>query len=82
VKRVVKLADTLALPFSVRVQLLAIPLHAPPQPARPQAKAVPAVKVTWVPGAKLALQVEPQSIPEGELVTLPPGLPIIDADRV
>jgi len=38
-KRVVKLADALVFAFIVTVQVLAIPLHAPPQPARPQAAA-------------------------------------------
>jgi hypothetical protein len=81
VKRVVKLADTLVSAFIVTVQL-PIPLHAPPQPARPQAAAAPAVKVTCVPGTKLALHVAPQSIAEGELVTLPPGLPATDTESI
>jgi hypothetical protein len=29
---------------------------------------------------KLALQVDPQSIPAGELVTVPPGLPMTETD--
>ena len=78
---VVKAADTLALAFSVTLQP-AMPPQAPPQPARPQAAAGVAVSVTWVPLLKFALQVEPQSIPAGELVTLPPGLPITETERV
>jgi hypothetical protein len=78
---VVKAADTLAFAFSVTLQP-AIPVQAPPQPARPQAAAGVAVSVTWVPAAKFALQVEPQSIPDGELVTVPPGLPITETARV
>src|SRR5205085_8342188 len=74
---VVKPADTLASAFIVRVQL-PIPLHAPPHPARPQALLAIALNVTWVPDGKLALQVEPQLIPAGELTTLPPGLPTMD----
>jgi hypothetical protein len=81
VNRVIKLADTLVLAFSVTLQP-PIPLHAPPQPERPQAAAGLAVKVTCVPGAKLTLQVEPQSIPAGELVTLPPGPPLTETVRV
>ena len=75
VNRVVKLADTLVFAFIV-TEHRPIPPQAPPQPARPQAAAGLALSVTCVPAAKLALQVEPQSIPEGALVTLPPGLPM------
>jgi hypothetical protein len=81
VNRVVKIADTLVFAFNVTEQLLASPLHAPPQLARPQAVAGVAVSVTVVPAPKLALQVEPQSMPDGELVTLPPGLPMTDTER-
>src|SRR5439155_27135478 len=79
VNRVVKLADTLVFPFIV-TEHPPIPPQAPSQPARPQAVAGPAVRVTCVPAAKLALQVEPQSIPAGELVTLPPGLPTSETE--
>jgi len=44
-KRVVKLADALVFAFIVTVQVLAIPLHAPPQPARPQAAAGLALRI-------------------------------------
>jgi hypothetical protein len=75
-----KLADTLVLAFSVTVQP-PIPLQTPPQPANPQPLAGEAVRVTCVPAAKLVLQVEPQSIPEGALVTFPPGPPISETER-
>src|SRR5580704_1376319 len=78
---VVKAADTLAFAFSVTLQP-AMPLQAPPQPARPQAAAGVALSVTWVPLLKFALQVEPQSIPAGELVTLPTGMAITETERV
>src|SRR5437588_6523264 len=78
---VAKLAATLVFAFSVTVQLGAIPLHAPLQPAKPQPASRVAVSVTWPPGAKPALQVAPQSIPAGELVTLPPGLPMTETAR-
>ena len=78
---VAKLAAALAFAFSVMVQLVPSPLHAPLQPANPHAAAGVAVSVTWAPGAKAALQVEPQSIPDGELVTVPPGLPITETAR-
>ena len=64
-----KLADRLVLAFSVRAQL-PMPLQAPAQPASPQPLAGEAVNVTSVPALKLALQVEPQSIPVGALVAL------------
>ena len=76
-----KLADTLVFPLIVKVQL-PMPLHPPPQPARPQAPSGMAVKVTCVPELKLWLQLDPQSIPEGELVTLPPELATSESDRV
>src|SRR5207302_4146391 len=81
VNRVVKRADTLVFVFIVTVQP-PIPPQAPLQPARPQAAAGLALKVTCVPAAKLALQVKPQSIPVGELVTLPPGPPLSETVRV
>jgi hypothetical protein len=70
--RVLNLADTLVFPFTVTVQVLASPLHAPPQPKNPQAKAFGvAVRVTFCPGVKLSLQTEPQLMSGGELVTVP-----------
>jgi hypothetical protein len=48
-----------------------VPLQAPLQPLNFQPLAAVAVRVTWVPGAKLALQVDGQLMPEGELVTVP-----------
>jgi hypothetical protein len=56
--------------FIVTMQV-PVPLHAPPQPLKVQLLAGAAVSVTGVPGAKLALQVVGQSIPPGELVTVP-----------
>src|SRR6478735_3843166 len=48
--------------------------QAPPQPAKVELAAGTAVRVTTVPTSNLAEQVEPQSIPTGELVTPPePG---------
>ena len=78
---VVKLAAAPVFAFNVTVQLVPIPLQAPLQPVSPQPAFGAAVSVTWVIGEKPALQVEPQSIPEGELVTLPPGLPITETAR-
>src|SRR6202035_860410 len=81
VNSVAKLADMLVSAFRVTVQL-PMPLHAPPQPARPHPAAGVPVSVTEVPWAKLALQVAPQSMPEAELVTVPPGLPKTETERL
>ena len=72
-------AEMLVSAFIVTLQP-PIPLHAPLQPESPQPLAAVAVSVTWLPAAKFALQVEPQSIAEGELVTLPPGLPTTETE--
>lgn len=59
-------------PFTVTVQVLASPLHAPPHPKKPQPEAFGvAVSVTCCPGVKLSLQTEPQLMSLGELVTVP-----------
>ena len=45
-KSVEKVADALVFAFIVTVQLLATPLHAPPQPKKPQVGAGLAFRVT------------------------------------
>ena len=40
------------------------------------------MSVTWAPGAKVAEQLDPQSIPAGALVTVPPPLPARTTVRV
>jgi hypothetical protein len=45
-KRVEKVADAFVFAFVVTVQLLAMPLHAPPQPKKPQLAAGLAFRVT------------------------------------
>jgi hypothetical protein len=70
---------TLCAAFIVTTQL-PTPLQAPPQPAKPQPFIGAAVKVTGVPTLKLALHVEGQVTPVGELVTVP--LPETVADNV
>ena len=69
----VKVADTLCAEFMVSVQVLAVPLHAPPQPVNIQPLAGVSVKVTSVPWSKAAPQVVGQLTPLGELVTVPPS---------
>ena len=59
-----------------------MPPHAPPQPRKSQPLTGAAFRMTWVPALKLALQVAPQSIPAGELLTLPPSPPAIETARV
>ena len=74
-----KVASALSDAFIVTLQLPA-PLQSPPQAPNIQPPAGVAVNVTWDPALKLALQVAPQSIPEGELATLPPELPITETE--
>ena len=76
-----KLALAPLLESIVRLQV-AVPLQAPPQPWKLQPLTGAAISVTWVPALKLALQVAPQSIPTGELVTLPPEPPATDTPSV
>jgi len=71
-----KTAVTASLALSVTAHvgaLLQLPL--PVQPAKDEPAAAIAVKVTTVPGLKFALQVCPQSMPDGALVTLPFPVP-------
>jgi hypothetical protein len=63
-------AVTELAPVNAMAQL-AVPLQLPPQPENEEPDPAAAVSVTWVLAAKLALQVDPQLIPEGVLVTVP-----------
>jgi len=69
----VKVADTFCAEFMASVQVLALPLHAPPQALKIQPLVGVSVKVTSVPRSKAALQVVGQLTPLGELVTVPPS---------
>ncbi|HSB78889.1 MAG TPA: hypothetical protein VLM91_08885 [Candidatus Methylomirabilis sp.] len=53
-----------------------VPVHAPLQPVKVEVLAGVAVRVTLVPEVKLALQVLPQLIPAGLLVSVPVPVPI------
>ena len=55
----------------VKAQVVAVPLHAPPQPPNVKPGAGVAVSVTCVFCVKLAVQVVGQLTPEGALVTVP-----------
>ena len=57
----------------------AVPEHPPPdQPVKVDPDEGSAVNVTVVPSVNDALQVEPQSIPGGSLVTLPSPVPDLE----
>src|SRR5262249_18661986 len=55
-----------------------VPEQAPDQPAKVEPPSGLAVSVTFVPSGKPFSQVEPQSIPAGELVTRPAPVPPLD----
>ena len=62
--------------FAEMVTLQVTPLHPPPDhPAKVEPAAAVAVKVIGVPVWKLAVQVAPQLMPDGLLVTVPEPLP-------
>ena len=63
------MAETLLV--IVRLQVVLVPVQAPCHCWKVKPDAGVAVRVTWVPGANAALQVVPQLMPEGELVTAP-----------
>lgn len=70
-----KVAVTLALLARATVQG-AVPVQAPVQPAKDEPDAGEAVKITLVFSLKVALHVEPQSMPAGVLVTVPVPEPV------
>jgi hypothetical protein len=67
---VLKLAVTVTLPVTVSTQV-DVPLHPPDQPVNVDPEEGVAVNVTAVWSLKLAVQVDPQLIPEGLLLTAP-----------
>jgi len=66
----VKLAVTDWVPDVGSAQV-PVPVHAPPHPPKPKPAAGVAVNVTCVPAGKVCVQVAPQSMPAGVLVTVP-----------
>ena len=71
---VLKAALTEVAAFMVTVQV-DVPLHPPDHPVNVAVEAGAAVRVTTVPAEKPAVQVDPQLMPEGLLVMLPPPVP-------
>lgn len=57
-----------------------VPVQAPPHPANVELLAAVAVRVTGVLISKTAVQVVPQLMPAGLLLTLPWHVPLIDTD--
>ena len=75
---VANVAVTLALMLTVQ---LPVPLHAPLQPVKMLPVVGVAVRVTFVPLANDALQVEPQLMPAGVLLTVPVPAPVLATVR-
>lgn len=83
---------TLSDPFSLKVAVTTlaaltltvhapVPEQAPDQPANVELAAGAAERLTLLPGAKVALQVEPQLIPAGLLVIRPDPGPVTETDK-
>ena len=70
-----KLAVTCWLALSVRLQVGLLPLQTPVHPVKDEFWPAVSVSVTWVPLAKLVLQVGAQLIPPGLLATVPVPAP-------
>jgi len=74
---VLKVAVTVVAAIRFTVQA-PVPVQPPPdQPPNVEPEVAVAVSVTAVPLAKLALQVDPQVMPAGELVTVPVPVPAV-----
>jgi hypothetical protein len=77
-----KLAETLCAEFTVTVQVVAVPLHAPPQPVKVAPAPGVADSVTLAPASSLALHVPPvevQLIPPP--VTVPAPVTLTESEK-
>src|SRR3989442_3484665 len=77
VKTIENVAVTERLSFIVTVHVVVVPLQAPLQPLKRAWVPGVAVSVTVVPVLKLAEQIDPQVIPAGLLIAVPPAEPRI-----
>jgi hypothetical protein len=77
----VNVAKTFWAEFIVTMQA-PVPLHAPLQPANVEVPSEVAASVTDVPEEYAAEQVEPQFIPDGELVTVPDPVPVFETVNI
>ncbi len=69
-------ATTCSLAFMVSSQVAPLPLQPPPdQPPKDELVPAVSVRVTCVPELKLALHVDPQLMPAGLLLIVPPPVP-------
>src|SRR5213594_3855074 len=75
-----KVAVTVVASATVTTQE-SVPVQAPLQPVKTDPAAGVAVSVTTVPLTKLAVQVAPQSMPAGVLVTVPAPAPVLETVR-
>jgi hypothetical protein len=67
----VNVATTDRVWSTVTRQVVLVPLHPPVQSTKWEPASGASLSVTWVPEAKPAVQVCPQMIPSGSLVTVP-----------
>jgi L-cysteine desulfidase len=72
----VNVAVTVLLAFIVTLQVV-VPVHPPDHPAKVALVAAAAVSVTTDPVGYVDVQVDPQLMPEGLLVTVPEPVPAL-----
>lgn len=75
--RLANVANTVRSAVIATVQVVLVPLHAPPQLAKREPVAGVARSVTLVPDTNCPAHVDPQLIPAGVLVTVPVPVPLL-----
>jgi hypothetical protein len=68
--------------FIVTAQVVAVPVQAPLQPMKVEPVAAAALRVTWVLKLNELVQVAPQLMPAGVLVTVPVPVPVLFTVRL